>query len=226
MLSVEDQRGVHGPHPALRGGAPVEQVQEMRADTVVVGLDFDASAVVRVVEPVQEHGAKAGHETVGDIAGVRHIVVKRLGKHAPQRRDPGAHHIHRMGRRGNGFEHLLHALRQPAQPAQLGLVCDQLRWRRKVAMHQEVGDFLELGGLGELENVIPAIMQVVARPAHGAQCGVPGGHAGESDRLLGLESDFAHRILLPSGKRAGAERATDRFLGFNWPASAFLRSCR
>jgi hypothetical protein len=46
MLGVEDQAGVHGAHPAVRRRLAVQQVQEVAADAVVVGLDLDAPAVL------------------------------------------------------------------------------------------------------------------------------------------------------------------------------------
>ncbi|KIU01597.1 hypothetical protein QU38_00815, partial [Staphylococcus aureus] len=131
--------------------------------------------------------AERGHQPVGDIARVGQVVIVRLGQHAAQRRDARAHHVHRTRGGGNRLQRFLHRTRQPAQLAQLLLVRDQLRRGRRAAMDEQVRDLLELAGLGEIENVIAAIMQVVAGTADGAQRGVAGGDARKRDRLLRLE---------------------------------------
>ena len=82
---------------------------------------------------------------------------------------------------------------------QLGLVAGQLGARRQLAVHQQVGDLLELAGLGDVEDVVAAIVQIVAGAADGAQRGVAGGDAGQADALLrpvGNGSGFAHGVLL------------------------------
>ena len=55
-------------------------------------------------------------------------------------------------------------------------------------MHQQVSHFLELGLLGEIEDVVAAVLQVIAAAPDGAQRGVAGGNAGEGDRFLGFRS--------------------------------------
>ena len=55
MFGIEIQRGVHGPHP-LRGRlAAVQQMQEVRADRIIVRLHLDAPFMLRKVMPVTQH---------------------------------------------------------------------------------------------------------------------------------------------------------------------------
>ena len=56
MLGIENERGVHRPHPFGARRLAVEQMKKMRGDGVVVGFDRDALAVAREAEPVAEHG--------------------------------------------------------------------------------------------------------------------------------------------------------------------------
>ncbi len=58
MLGVEDQRGVHGAHPAVLRLFAMQEVQEMAADAVVIGLDVDALAVVTEVVPIEQDRAE------------------------------------------------------------------------------------------------------------------------------------------------------------------------
>src|SRR6201999_1988442 len=107
---------------------------------------------------------------------------------------------------------------QAAQRLQLVLVGAQLGRVGQLAVHQQVGDLLELGGLGKLEDVVAAVMQVVAAAAHRAQRRVAGGHAGQGDGFLGLEGrgglGVGHRsCLFLSGSvrraaRSGGTRAS------------------
>ena len=56
-------------------------------------------------------------------------------------------------------------------------------------MHQQVGDFLELAGGGDVENVIATVVQIVAAAPHGAQGGVAGGGAAQGYGFLRLEAN-------------------------------------
>src|SRR5207249_9759373 len=83
----------------------------------------------------------------------------------------------------------------PAHRLELGLVTGKLGGGGQLAMNEEVCDFLEFAGVGDVENVVPAIMQVVAGASYGAQRGVAGHDAGKRDRLLGFRGGgrvFAH----------------------------------
>ena len=86
----------------------VQQMQEVRADRIVVGFDVDAAAVVGVVVPVEQHRAERGHQPVGDVARAGLVVVVGLGQHAAERRDAGAHDVHRMRGGGQQFQRLQH----------------------------------------------------------------------------------------------------------------------
>jgi len=45
----------------------VQQVQEVPADRIVVGLDLDALASAAEVVPVEQHRAERRHQPVGDV---------------------------------------------------------------------------------------------------------------------------------------------------------------
>ena len=184
MLGVEDERGVHGAHAFGRGSPAVQQMQEMPADRVVVGLDLDAPAIVAVVIPVEQHRAEPGHEAIGDVPGVGHIVVVLLRQYRAEHRDAGAHHVHRVRRGRHAFERGLDGGRQAAQRAQLRLVGCELGGGRQLAVHEQIGDFLEFGLVGEIEDVVAAVVQVVAGAPDGAQRGIAGGDAGQGDGFL------------------------------------------
>ena len=184
MLGVEDQRGVHGADEHLAGRLAVQQVQEVPADAVVVGLHVDPLAVVGVVEPVEQRGTEAGHQPVGDVACARLVLVVLLRQHAAERRDGGAHHVHRMRCGRQRLQHLLDRGRKAAQRAQLRLVAGEFGARRQRRRAPAGRRSPRTRTLGDVEDVVAAIVQVVAGAPDGAQRGVAGGDAGQSDAFL------------------------------------------
>ncbi|MNQ91019.1 hypothetical protein D3C85_1063830 [compost metagenome] len=206
VLGVQVQRGVHGANPRLARLLAVQQVQEVTADGVVVGFHVDTLAVVAEVVPVEQRGAQAGHQLVGDIASTRMVVVFLLRGQAAQNGSGGTHDVHRVGGRRQLLQGGLDAGRQAAQGLQLGLVTSQFGDVRQLAVDQQVGDFLEFAAVGEVENVIATVVQVVTGAADGAQGGVAGGGAAQGHGLFRLEgsSGFGgsgHRgvLLIQSG---------------------------
>jgi hypothetical protein len=164
----------------------VQQVQEVPADGLVVGLDVDLRAVVAPVVPVAEHGAERGDQPVGDVAGAGDVVVVLLGERASQRGHAAAHDVHRVAAGGQRHQHLAHRERQAPQRPELALVAFELRAVRQPAVDQEVCDLLELAVRGEFEDVVTPVVQVVAGATDRAQRRVAGRNAGEGDGLLGL----------------------------------------
>ena len=75
-------------------------------------------------------------------------------------------------------------------PAELwsSFVALQLRRVRQLAVHQQVRDFFELALVREIEDVVAAVVQVVAAAAHRAERGVARGHARQGDGFLRLEA--------------------------------------
>ena len=62
------------------------------------------------------------------------------------------------------------------------------------AMDQQVGDLFELAGLGEVEDVVTAIMKIIAGTPDGAHGRVACSGTGKSDRLLRFGKYlFVHR---------------------------------
>ena len=75
VLGIEDQRGMHRALVRWRRLPAMQQMQEVRADRIVVGFDVDAAAVVRVMVPVEQHRSERGHQPVGDVARAGLIVI-------------------------------------------------------------------------------------------------------------------------------------------------------
>ncbi len=186
VLGVEDEGSVHGAHPLRRRRPPVQEVQEVPADRVVGGLGVDALAGVAEVVPVDEHRAEGRNEAIGDLAGAGGAVVVLLRQYASQSRYGGAQHVHRMRRRRQRLERGTHRRRQATQRPQPGLVAGELGARRELAVDQEERDLLELTRVGDLEDVVAAVVQVVAGAPHAAQCRVAGGDARQRHGFLGL----------------------------------------
>ena len=188
VLRVEDERRVHRAHPAGGRRRAVQQVKEVTADRLVVGLDLDATPVLAEVVPVEQHRPQRGDQPVGDVARARLVVVVGLRQDRPKHGDSGAHDVHRMRGGRDAFEGVLHRGRQTPERAELRLVGRQLDRVGKRAVDQQVRDLLELGGLGELEDVVPAVVQVVAGAADGREGRVAGRDSGQGDGLLRLEA--------------------------------------
>ena len=55
-------------------------------------------------------------------------------------------------------------------------------------MNQQMRDLFELASFGDVQNIVPTIVQVIARPSYGAESGISGSHTGKGDGLLGLEA--------------------------------------
>ncbi len=85
---------MHRPLPKGRRFLAVQEVQEMTADRIVVGLDFYAPTGMRKVIPVEQHRTEAGHHPVGKVARLAELVVQVFRKHGTQSGTPGAQDVH------------------------------------------------------------------------------------------------------------------------------------
>ncbi len=201
MLGVQVQRSVHGAHMGGTGGLAVQQVQEVRGDGIIAGGELDAAARAAVVEPVAQHRAQRGDEPVGDFAGTDRGVRIRLRQHAAQHRHAAAHHVHWMRGGRQLLQHLAHRLRQAAQLAQPGPVGRQLRAVRQPAMDEQMRDLLVGALLGDLQDVVAAVVQVVAGLAHRAQGGIARHHARQGNGFLRLArrgTRIVHQLTAPT----------------------------
>ena len=144
--------------------------------------------MVREVVPVEKHRRLRGQQRIGDVARTRFVVVLGFRPHAAQNGDAGAQHIHGMRGGGELLERVLHCRRQAAQAEQARLVCGQLRGSGQLAVDQQVRHFGKLAVLGQVGDVVAAIVQVVAALADGADRGFARGRARQRDRLLRFES--------------------------------------
>ena len=232
VLGVEIERGVHGAHPARRWRPAMQQVQEVPGHRVVVGLDVDAATAVREVIPVAEHRSEARHQVIGDLARTRGVVIIGFGQHAAQRRRAGAHDVHGMRGRRQLLEDGAHGRRDAAQVLELGLVGGELLSVRQFAVDQQIGQLFELAGLGHFEDVVAAIVQVVAAAAHAAQRGVAGRDTGERHGFLRFAwlrvgrahfFSFSARFQTRTAHRASVRRRDSRETCRGRRASAWAR---
>ena len=202
---------MHGAHGLVAGRLAVQQVQEMAADRIVVGFHLDAPSVLAVVKPVEQHGAERGDQAVGDVARAGQVVVVFLGECSAEHGAPRAHHVHRMRGGGDALQRGFDGLRQTAQRFQLELVVGELARIGQCAVDQQVSDLLEFALLGDIENVVAAVVEVIAAAADGAQRGIAGGDAGQGNGFFGFETAgrviAAHCLLLA---RYGQVRAPMR----------------
>ena len=99
------------------------------------------------------------------------------GRAQPSRAGGRSHHVHRVGGRGQLLQNGPDARRNPTQRPQLGLVGRQLVGVGQVLMHEQMGHLLELAPVGDVEDVVAAVMEVVAGASDGAQRRVAGDHA-------------------------------------------------
>jgi hypothetical protein len=162
-----------------------QEVEEMGGDRVVVGLGVDPPAVVRPVIPVEQHRGEAGDQAVGNLARRPGIVVLCFGQDGSQRRTAAAQDIHRMRRGGQILEHRPQHHRQSAQGLQFLAVLIELRRTGQAPVKQKVGDLLETRILGERDDVVATVVQVVAAAPDRADGGIAGDHARQGDRFLG-----------------------------------------
>ena len=189
VLGVQNERGVHRAHPRRRRRAPMQQVQEVPADRVVLGLDRRCAGPSGCSDTSRRASSRA-RRAAGPRCRARPRRCDRPSpaarSRAPRRRcactsigcaaagsasSDGAHH------RG-----------QAAQALQLRLVGRELRAIRQLAVDEQVRDLLELALVRDLEDVVAAIVQIVAGAAHRAQRGVAGDDAGQRDGFLGLRA--------------------------------------
>src|SRR5258706_806493 len=184
VLGVEDQRGMHRAYPQLALRLAVQQREEVAGDRVVVGFHFDAPARMREVVPVQQHRAEARHQPVGDVARLGQLVILAFRQHRAERRAGGTHHVHRVAICRDALENVLHQRGDAALRLELPLVGGELGLGRQLAVYQQIGDFLEFAAIGDVENVVAAIVEVVAAAPDRAQGCVSGRDSGQGDRFL------------------------------------------
>ena len=199
MLGVKHERGVHRLHLCGARRAAMQQAEKVTADRVVIGLHLDALAVQREVMPVEQHGIQRSEQPVGDLAGAGAVVVFLLRPRAAERGDAGAQHVHRVRGRGQCFEHRAHRRGQTAQRPEFRFVGREFRDRGQPLMHEEMRHFLKLTVRGKIEDVVAAVVQVVAAAAHRAERGVARGHAGERHGFLRLEGRGNSRVTHGGG---------------------------
>ena len=104
------------------------------------------------------------------------------------------------------FKDLAHHRGQTAQRLQLGFVTAQFGAVGQFAVNQKECDFLEFAGVSDVENVVTAVVEVVAAATDGAQCSAAGRHAGQGDGFFRFSGDgcvVTHGLLLRDNKKSG-----------------------
>ena len=137
-----------GPHRAADGKWPPMVSSFVQHRYVPVG----------VMMPIEQLRCQARHQSIGDLPRTRGRAIATFRQHASQRRHTASHHVHRMGSGRQGLQRRSDRGGQAAQGPQLRLVGRQVACRRQVVMNEKMGDFLELAGLGHIQNVVAAIM--------------------------------------------------------------------
>src|SRR5258706_7708179 len=90
---------------------------------------------------------------------------------------------------------------EAAQALQALLIGREFGSIRQLFVDQQIRDLLELGRIRKIEDVVAAIVQVVAGAADGTKSSVAGGDAGEGDGFLwfrGARGQKAHRASFRS----------------------------
>ena len=185
---------MHRAHPLRARRLAVQQVQEVAADRVVVGLDVDALAV----------DARSDTSTAASNrarpSGGRRCRARRgwlwssfSGSAQPSADTPVR--ITSIGCADGGqlLEHRLHRGGNAAQRFQLA-PCTRRAPARSAACHARADRRFPRTRtvVGEIEDVVAAVVQVVAGAADGAERGVACGDAGQGDGLLGLRGGDCH----------------------------------
>src|SRR5690606_10850695 len=98
---------------------------------------------------------------------------------AAEGRDAGAQDVHRVRGGGKLLEYGAQPRAEASQALHAPLVGGELGVIRQLFMDQEVGDLLEFAGFGDVEDVVAAIVQVVAAAPDRADRRVARDDAGE-----------------------------------------------
>ncbi len=172
---------------SLLGGLSCSRWRKCAASGSLSASVCDALAVARVVMPVKKHRGLRGQQRIGDVARAGFVVIFGLRPQAAQHGDAGAQHVHGVRVRGKLLEGMLHFGGQTAQAEQALLVCGQLRGGGQLAVDEQVRHFGKFAVLGQVGDVVAAIVQVVAALADGADGGIARGRARQRDGFLGFE---------------------------------------
>ena len=185
MLGIENQRLVETTGLQCRRGLAPQEVQEVCGDRVVIGLGFDAPAVVRPVIPVEQHRPEAGDQPIRNLARGTRVMVLRFGKNRAESRAAAAQDVHGMCGSGQVLEHRSEHHRQTTQGLEFLLVLIELRRTRQAPVKQQVRHLLEGGILGQSRHIVPTVVQIVARTPDRTDRRIAGNHTGQRNPFLG-----------------------------------------
>ena len=203
------------------GGRAVQQVQEMAAHGVVVGLDLDAPAGVAEVVPVAQHRAEA-----------RPPAGRRCRARRRRRARPSPAARSRAPRRrcasrpsgalaaGSASSAARTAAGRPRSALQLA-PCRRLSSARvrQLAVDQEIGDLLELAPVGDLQDVVAAVVQVVAGAPTVQSAVLPAVTPDSATDFFGLNAGASlMSLLMASSFRRTTRRASSRTRGSRAPS--------
>ena len=189
VFRVENQRHVEDPPEQVVGRLALERRQEMSGHRVLVGVHVDAHAVVAVAVPVVDDGRQHADEPVGGGVLVGEVA---LGFEIPQGGASRAHDVHRVRGGGDALQDFPQRCRQSAQTLEFLPIRGELSRVREFPAEQQVRDFLERGGLGEIVDPVTPVRKPRARPAHRAERGLAGALTPQARTT---EFVVSHRIL-------------------------------
>ena len=150
----------------LAGLLAVQQFQEMPADGVHAAFGLDAHAFVGEAVPVGDDGREQREHAINLVVLLAEVL---LGLKVTQHGAAGAHDIHRVGVFRDLLKDGLQRGRQATQALQFLLVGVQFLAIGQFAPQQKIGNFLELGLLGQIGNFIAPIGQARTAFANGTQ---------------------------------------------------------
>ena len=212
VLGIEVQRGVHRPHPCLGGRLrAMQQMQEMPADAVVVGLHLDAACRCWRSDTSTAASGR-GRPSAGRRCRARPVSLWSSFSGSMQPSADTPVRITSIGwvAAGSASSTLPHR-RRACRAGPAAWPCRPASWAAfgRCAVDQQVGDLLELALLGDVEDVVAAVMQVVAGAADGAQRGVAGpatpDRATDFFGLFGRVSDMSVTFLICAGGPASED---------------------
>src|SRR5688572_14554110 len=91
-----------------------------------------------------------------------------------------------MGCGRQSLQHCAYGGWQRAQVFELGSITRKLRLVGQLLMDQQIGDFLEITALRDLQNIVATIVQIVAGAPYSAERGVACCYSRERNGFFGL----------------------------------------
>jgi hypothetical protein len=191
MLRIENERNIQRPPLEIGRLFLMQQVQEMAGDGALVAPRFNALPGGGEMMPVHQHRRERREQSLGDGVLLRFPIT--LLFETAEHRCSGAQYVHRMRIARKHLERLLQRLRQVALAGDALAKGIELGLRRQVLVEQKVRDLAIARLLGQVLDVVAAVVQPFAFAPDGADGGLARGDAGEDNVFL----SFSHVQSFP-----------------------------